>query len=120
MREVPGHHSQARPAVRRHEPSVSLITLGAQDPIDQATKEPYPPTQDPSNQFRVCIDIPSLNRAAAQGLFQPMAVGWRRAFPSGLRNAAATYQHFVQQAVGAQEAQRQAVLTEQDQDPRDR
>ena len=89
MREVPGHHPRAHPAMRHHDTSVY-------------------------------IDNPSLNRAAAQGLFQPMAVGWRRAFPSGLRNAAATYQHFVQQAVGAQEAQRQAVLTEQDQDPRDR
>ncbi len=140
-REVFEHHLQAYLDARFCEPSVSRSALGAQDFIDQVTEElqyarlirggrnrttPSSPARSPSDCFRVCVDIAGLNRAASQEPFWPTAVGRRRALPCsyvrtlfGFRNAAATFQHLAQQALGAREAQWQAVRTEREPDPRD-
>ena len=120
---------------------MDCTALGAQEFIDQVTEElqyarlicggrnrttPSSPACSPSDCFRVCVDIVGLNRAASQEPFWPTVFGRRRALPCsyvrtlfGFRNASATFQHLAQQALGAREAQWQAVRMEREPDPHD-
>jgi hypothetical protein len=79
---------------------------------------------DVGDELRVCVNILGLNRAAAQELFWLSRVGRSGGspcsyirMPFGLLNVAASYQHRMQGALGAHEAGRQAILTEEAPDP---
>jgi hypothetical protein len=139
-REAFGHHVGACFDARLREPDTRREAPGTQDFITKAIEElqyaramrgrrrPAPPNaaaaRDTGGELRVCVNIPGLNRAAAQELFWPSRVGRSGGspcsyirMPFGLLNVAASYQHRMQGALGAHEAGRQAILTEEAPDP---
>lgn len=70
-------------------------------------------------EFRVCIDIPGLTRAASQQLMWPSRVGQCEEPPHsyvcmsfGLANMADVFQYCMRDAQAAHEARRQALLAE--------
>ena len=70
---------------------------------------------DVGGELRVCINIPSLNRAASQDLFWPSHVGRSGGYPFnyvsmpfGLLNMGALYQRLAQRTMASHEARRSA------------
>ena len=74
---------------------------------------------DEDKEFRVCIDIPGLNRVASRQLIWPSRVGRCEGpphiyvcMPFGLPGVAEAFQHCMRDAQTACEARRQVILAE--------
>jgi hypothetical protein len=141
MREALGHHVEVCFSARFCQEGTRREVPGAQEFITKAIEElqearamrgdhrPPPgaaPCPGEDSELRVCVNIPGLNRAASQERFWPSRAGRCEGpphsyvrMPLGLPSAAVAFQHHMRGVLAAHEARSQAILSEEEMDPRE-